>query len=42
LGLSIAKKYADLLQGRIVVTSELGKGSTFSFSLPALPEGSLP
>ncbi len=34
LGLSICNKILDLLEGRIWVDSEYGKGSTFSFSLP--------
>ncbi len=35
LGLSICNKILGLLGGRIWVDSEYGKGSTFSFSLPA-------
>lgn len=35
LGLSIAKAYVELLKGEIWVESEPGKGSTFSFSIPA-------
>lgn len=34
LGLNIAKKYVDLLQGTISFTSEEGKGSTFKIELP--------
>jgi signal transduction histidine kinase len=34
LGLSIVKKYLSLMQGEIRVDSELGKGTTFTFTLP--------
>ncbi len=34
LGLSICRKLTELLHGRIWVTSEWGKGSTFSFEIP--------
>lgn len=34
LGLPIAKSIVEMLGGRIWVKSQLGKGSTFSFSLP--------
>lgn len=37
LGLAIAKKYAKMLGGDIAVSSVLGKGSTFTLSLPSLP-----
>jgi signal transduction histidine kinase len=34
LGLSIVKKYLSLMQGEIRVDSRLGKGTTFTFTLP--------
>lgn len=34
LGLTIAKKYAEAIGGKIFVTSEEGKGSTFTVELP--------
>jgi signal transduction histidine kinase len=34
LGLSLAKKFAELLGGRVTVASELGKGSKFSVFIP--------
>ena len=37
LGLSIAKKLVELMGGKIGVTSEEGKGSTFYFELPYEP-----
>ena len=37
LGLAISKRIADAMKGRIVVESEIGKGSQFTFELP-LPE----
>ena len=34
LGLSIVKAYTDMLGGKIWVESDIGKGSTFYFSIP--------
>ena len=38
LGLSISKAYVEMLQGKIWVESEIGKGSVFYFTLPVHPE----
>ncbi len=38
LGLSITRNLVELHGGTIKVSSEVGKGSTFSFVLPALPD----
>jgi signal transduction histidine kinase len=34
LGLAIAKKFVNLLGGKIAVESEVGKGSVFTVTLP--------
>jgi len=38
LGLAIVKHLALLHRGEVTVTSELGKGSTFTIHLPKAPE----
>ena len=35
LGLSITKRFAEMLGGSVTVTSEMGKGSTFTLEIPA-------
>jgi signal transduction histidine kinase/CheY-like chemotaxis protein len=41
LGLSISKAYVEMLGGKIWLESELGKGSSFYFSLPYQPKISI-
>ena len=39
LGLTLTKKFVELHGGRIGVQSQVGQGSTFTFTLPVRPEG---
>ncbi len=38
LGLALVKHFCEMLGGQVAVTSELGKGSTFTVSLPREPQ----
>ena len=42
LGLAISKQLVELMQGKMHLISELGKGSTFSFQLPLSDDDSPP
>jgi ligand-binding sensor domain-containing protein/DNA-binding response OmpR family regulator/nitrogen-specific signal transduction histidine kinase len=42
IGLFLAKNYAELHHGKLSYISELGKGTTFTISLPALDPARLP
>jgi signal transduction histidine kinase len=37
LGLTLAKKFVELHEGKIWVQSEIGKGTTFTFTLQVRP-----
>ena len=38
LGLTLARKFVEMHGGRIWVTSEVGRGAAFTFTLPMAPE----
>jgi signal transduction histidine kinase len=42
LGLSIVRRIVEKLGGRVAVSSQVGMGSRFSFTLPAAPEAAPP
>jgi len=39
IGLSVSRSIIESHQGRLWATSNEGPGATFSFSIPAIPEG---
>ena len=39
LGLGLCRKFVELHGGRVSVTSQVGQGSTFTFTLPIRREG---
>jgi signal transduction histidine kinase len=42
LGLALARKFVELHRGRIWVTSQVGQGATFTFTLPVQRDGERP
>ena len=41
LGLSITRKFVEMHEGRVWAESEIGKGSTFFFSIPLRAKGTM-